>query len=623
MLKRLDFTPGINREVTSYTAEGAYYDCDKVRFRFGKPQKIGGWTDYSVGGCVIPGVCRYINTFSYLNATNLTMLGTHLKYFVEYGGATFDLTPVVASSSLTGTAFTTDTSTPFLLKVNDPLSVATEGSFVIISGVTGPINGIPDDEINKEHRVVEADAGYFVVEVETGATSSGTTGDANVDYLLAPGLPTYSTGNGWGAGAWSRGAWGSAADVGAAQQMRLWSTGNYGQAVIFNPRGGALYYWEWVDETSLSTRAVPVADQVGANAVPLMANYVMVADQARFVITLGSNDYASATQAPMLVRWSDQENYLEWEPRPTTQAGSFLLSAGSELMTAQQARQEILIWSDTALFSMQFIGPPLVFGFSTLADNTSIISPNAAIVVDNIAYWMGLDKFYIYTGRVETLPCTVRKYVFGDFNMSQKWQVTVGLVREFDEVWWFYPSKDSMFNDRYVVFNYAEGCWYYGKLDRTTWSDTGLKPNPIATKYDPATDYSRLLYHEVGTDDNTTAPATPIPAYIDTADFDIDDGYKFGFVTSILPDVSFAGSTANNPSVTMDLRARNFSGATYTPFEAGPVTRTSTVPVTQYTEQVFVRVRGRQMSFRISSTDRGVAWQLGSPRVRVREDGRK
>jgi len=622
-LQKLKFAPGIDRERTRYANEGTYWDCDKIRFKSGLPQKIGGWADYAPGGLTFDGVCRAIAMLDCNCGSSLVFLGTHLKFYVESGGLLFDITPVIDTNALAANAFTTDTAEPTLIQVNDPTGTTAAGEFVVISGVAEPVNGVPAAEINGVHRVVSAGAGTFKVTVTTAPTSSGTTGSATVSYLVPVGSAVYTVGLGWSADGWGTSGWGSPAAVGIGAQIRLWNIAQYGEAIIFGPRGGPLYFWQFVDQASLTTRGTAIADTAGANHVPLYHNDVLVSDQSRFVITIGSNDYGETDPNPMLVRWSDQENYLEWEPQALTQAGSMVLSTGSELVTLRQARQEVLVWSDIALYSMQFIGAPLVFQFNLIADNTTIMGQNATVVVDNVGYWMGRDKFYIYTGRVEVLPCSVHRYVFEDFNYDQSEQVYCGVVRKFGEVVWFYCSKESVFIDRYVVFNYEENCWYYGTIERTAWFDTGTKDYPVAAGYDPVSETGKLYYHEFGNDDSTTAPATPISAFIETADFDIDDGERFAFVTRILPDLTFIGSEALNPQATLELLSRRFSGAGYEDDNPSPVVRSHAAPVEQYTEQVFVRYRGRQMAFRISSDGRGVMWQLGAPRIQVRTDGRK
>jgi hypothetical protein len=412
-------------------------------------------------------------------------------------------------------------------------------------------------------------------------------------------------------------------------QLRLWSQSNYGQDLIINPRGGGLYYWLNNANPSIFDRAVllsstsPSPFDTDADC-PSAVNYTLVSDSSRFVIAFGCNDYGSAVLDPMLIRWSDQENYAVWTPAITNQAGSFRLSTGSEIITAQQTRQEILVWTDAAVYSMQYQGPPFVWGFQPLATNTSIAGPNAAITAQDTTYWMGVDKFYVYNGRVQTLPCTVRQYVFQNINLSQQFQFFAGINDAYSEIWWFYCSANSTTIDRYVVYNFLENTWYYGNMARTAWIDNALREVPIAAGYG-----GQILYHETGNDDGATNPPSPINAYIQSGDVDIGDGHNFGFVWRIIPDLTFDGSTAIAPSVDFSVRPRQFPGTNYGPANDPSVTSANnysqqrTYNVQQFTPQVNVRIRGRQMAFRVESTDLGVAWQLGAPRIDLKPDGRR
>ena len=615
-LQKIVLRPGINREGTNYSNEGGYWACDKVRFRSGYPEKIGGWTLYSASE--FWGVARSMLPFQCQCGATLTGLGTNLKFYVEFGAAFYDITPLAETNTLGANPFTGDGTTT--VAVTDAGRTVGTGDFVTFSGVTGAYAGV----LNGEFKVTYISGSTYSI-TTSSAVAAGATGGSAVSaaYQVSVGGSIYTQGTGWGAGNWARGAWGSATSVGVGLQLRLWSLDNYGDALIFGPRGGGLYYWDYNAGAGLSTRGELVADMPGANSVPIYQNEILVSDQSRFVITLGSNDFGSTDANPMLVRWSDQENYLEWEPTALTQAGSQILSIGSQLITARQTRQEIVIWSDAAVFAMQYAGPPYVFGFTTLADNTTIAGPNAAIVVNNVAYWMGTDKFYSYNGKVDVLPSTLRSYVFNDFNTAQAWQVTTGAVSQYNEVWWFYCSANSNNIDRYVVFNYVDNIWFSGSMNRFAWVDSGLKQYPIASVYDEATEKGQIYAQEYGFDDFTTSPATPIAAYIDSSDFDIGEGDNFGLVNRIIPDISFEGSTGTSPTVNMTLYPRRFPGADYSAGDETSVVRSHTVPVEQYTEQVFVRVRGRQMRFRVASSGLGVMWQLGMPRIQMRPDGRK
>lgn len=619
-LQKIVLRPGVNREGTDYSNEGGYFDGDKVRFRSGFPESIGGWVPYSTYSFM--GSCSLLFTYSCTCGAINTNVGTHLKYYIENGSYYYDITPLRDTEDIAANAFTTNTGTPTIIVVNHTNHGAVTGAYVTISTVAAPVNGVPADEINGEHRITVIDANSFSFAITTAPTSSGTTGACTVEYQINPGLAYTVDGTGWGVGDYGRSTWGSGVDETAILQLRLWSADNYGNAVVFGPRDGKIYYWDYNGGVGLSTRATDISTEVGANHVPLFQTGVLVTEQ-RFVVVFGSNDYADTAKVPMLVRWSDQENYLEWEPMSTTQAGSYILTNGSHIITGKKSRQEVLIWTDTALYSMQYLGPPYVYGFTPLSTNTTIIGPNAVAVVDGVAYWMGVDKFYVYDGQVRPLPCTVRTYIFNRLDQSRAWQVVAGLNLAFNEVWWHYTSDGEIANDSYVIYNYVEDVWTYGSLSRDFWYDTSLKSHPIAATYDQDTEVGALYEHENGCDNGETNPPTPITAYVTSSDFDIGDGHNFGFVHRLLPDITFEGSTAAAPQVTMTLTPRRFSGSNYGSADSPTTTRNATVPVEQYTEQLFVRVRGRQMNFTVQSNSLGTKWQLGVPRIDMRPDGRK
>lgn len=618
-ITKIALTPGVNREGTSYSNENGYYACDKVRFKSGFPESIGGWVPYSFSTFL--GRASDLLTYSCTCGVVLTGIGTNLKYYVERGSGYYDVTPVRDTINVAANAFSTDTATPTVIVCNVTAHGAVDGDFVTISGVAAPVNGVPESELNGEHRITTIDVDAFYIAVTTAPSSTGTAGAATFEFQTNTGLASYVT-PGWGAGSWGTSSWGTGTPTPGLLNLRIWSAANYGDDLVLGPRGGDLYYWAFNGGAGLVTRGVAIKDMVGANHVPTIQNQVLVSDQ-RIVVAIGANEYLGTDQIPMLVRWSDQENYLEWEPTALTQAGSQILTAGSELVCMLKARQEILIWSDSALYSMQFLGPPLVYGFNVLADNISIAGPKAAVVVNNTAYWMGKDKFYVYNGSVMTLPSSLRSFVFNDVNSDALFSVAAGSSEGFNEVWWFYPSSNSYTNDKYVVYNYHENVWYYGTLSRTAWLDSGLRTNPIAASYDENTEVGQLYYHEVGCDDGETNPPSPIHAFIETSDFDIDDGHNFAFVTRIIPDMTFEGSTADSPSVTLSVKPRRFSGSDYGLTDSPGVVRTSTVPVEQYTEQVFVRLRGRQMAMRVDSNSLGTKWRMGAMRMSVQPDGRK
>jgi hypothetical protein len=434
--------------------------------------------------------------------------------------------------------------------------------------------------------------------------------------------------------------WGQGFTSGIGQQLRLWTNDNYGQELLIAPRGGSIYYWipagsVYPNSTAggFGTRAQFLSVQSTAagydgTRVPTSTFQISASSIQRFVICFGANPYdpntASTTFDPMLVRWSDQENPYEWVPAVTNQSGEFRLSAGSFIMGARNTRQEILVWTDAAIYSMQYLGPPYVWGFQILMDNISVMSPNSMITINNVTYWMGVDKFYMYSGRVETLPCSLWQYIFEDVNREQAFQVFCGGNESYNEVWWFYCSQGSNAINKYVIYNYLERTWAYGTMARTAWLDSGIRQYPMAADYN-----SRMLFHESAVDDVSGTAPVPINAYIQSSDFDIGDGHNFGFVWRILPDINFNGSNVNNPYVTMRVKPRQNSGAPYGTADNPEVIsgdNFSTAPVynvQEFTGQVYTRLRGRQLAFRIESTTLGVAWQLGSPRIDIRNDGRR
>jgi hypothetical protein len=650
-LSKIQFQPGVNREGTSSSAEGTWYDVDKVRFRSGLPEKIGGWVKDS-GQAAAPlkppvgaywGIARSLWNWANLVGANLLAVGTNLKYYIQYtaNSPLNDVTPI-RRVSVAGTTTFAATSGSNIITVTEAGHNTIPGDFVTYSGAVGLGGNVTAGILNAEHQVVSfISSTQYTIRVSVTANSSdtGNGGAATVAaYQINVGAAEYSVGVGWGSGGWggvNPGApsvgWGDAAPIGLGLgvQLRTWSQASYGQDLIINPRGGALYYWKNNSNPQVFDRAVllsplsPAPFDTDADC-PVACNQVMVSDSSRFVLAFGANDYGETNIDPLLVRWSDQENYALWAPAITNQAGSFRLSAGSQIITAQQTRQEILVWTDTAVYSMQYQGPPFVWGFQPLATNTTVLGPNVVQTVHDVTYWMGADKFYVYNGRVQTLPCAVRRYVFQDINLSQQFQFFAGINDGFNEVWWFYCSANSNSIDRYVVYNYLENSWYYGTMARTAWVDVALRDVPIAAGYD-----GQILYHETGNDDGSTLPATPIEAYIQSADVDIGDGQHFGFVWRILPDVTFDGSDSVNPSINLELRPRQFPGTGYGASEENPVVSANSYAsqrvynVQRFTPQVNVRVRGRQMALRVSSDSLGTAWQMGTPSVDIRQDGRK
>ena len=651
-LQKLQFRPGVNREGTTLANEGGWFECDKIRFRSGFPEKIGGWvrdTGTAAASLQPPagsywGVCRSMWNWNSLAGNNYLALGTNLKFYIQNGpdGFFYDITPIRETASGVTNAFTV-TNGSNVVTVTDAGHGAQTGDFVTITYVGGAIGGMPASAINGEHQITYISSSqYSFVATSVATSDAGPTGTADFAYQITTGLDVYTVATGWGAGAWgglnvggTNTGWGQAATTGGVgQQLRLWSQSNYGEDLIFNPRGGALYYWAVNANPNTFDRGVIIkaGDTVNGSLVdstcPTVANLVLVSDASRFVVAMGTNDptgvYATTVLDPLQIRWSNQEQFNIWTPDVTNQAGDYRLSRGSEIVTAQQTRQEILVWTDAALYSMQYLGPPYVWGFQIMGDNISIAGPNVASTANNVTYWMGTDKFYMYSGRVETLPCTLRQYVFDDINMIQSYQFFSGTNEGYNEIWWFYCSANSNVVDKYVVFNHLERTWYYGTMERTYWLDSPLREQPVAAGYN-----GQLLQHETGNDDGTTTPASPIVSYCQSSDFDIGDGHNFGIVWRIIPDVTFDGSNAAAPSLDFTVRPRQNPGTNYGTSDSPTITSGNnyigqrTYNVQQFTEYAYVRIRGRQMAFRISSNDLGVAWQLGTPRIDVRPDGRR
>jgi hypothetical protein len=623
-LKKLLFKPGINRENTRYTTEGGFYDCDKIRFRQGTPEAIGGWQ--RISSATFLGVCRSLWNWVTLGLLNLLGVGTNLKFYIERGGQYYDITPIRDTVTLTNPFTLVAGSTT--VTVTDNAHGAVDGDFVTFSGATiGYVGGnVTAADFNKEFQITFVNANTYEITIATtpnatDASNSPMGGTVSAAYQINTGPEVAVPVTGWGAGAWGSGTWG----VGATNfdPLRLWSQINFGEDLIFGPRGGGIYYWDAT--AGIDTRAVNLSSLGGASDVPTIQNHITVSDVSRFVFAFGCNDYGSSVLNPMLIRWSDQESAINWTPSATNQAGSLQLSKGSQIVTSLQSRQEILVWTDSSLYSLQFLGAGAgVWGSTLLGDNISIESQNAAIIASGVTYWMGIDKFYKYDGRVQTLRCDLRQYIFSDINNAQADQIFAGTNEGFNEVWWFYCSANSTAVDKYVVYNYAEDIWYYGTLGRTAWLDSGLRDFPLAATYS-----NNLVNHEQGLNDNQTETTTAISAYIQSSEFDIDDGHNFGFIWRIVPDLTFRGSTSANPTVTMTLFPLAGSGSGYNnPTSVGgtnnaTVVRSSSVPVEQFTDIIYVRVRGRQMSFKIESNQINTTWQLGAPRIDIRPDGRR
>ena len=709
-LQKLTLKPGVNRENTRYTNENGWYESDKIRFRQGTPEKIGGWQRISASTFI--GICRSLWNWVTLAGQNLMGVGTTSKMYIENGGAYYDITPIRAEHTLTN-PFATNTATNSggytTVTVTDATAGFTDGAYVTFYGGTA-VGGVT---VLGEYKLTLLTGSTYTISV-SGTASSSTTGGGTVYavYQLNPGGSTYIPSVGFGAGTWGGGYWGIGSTTPTAvEPIRIWNQINWGQNLLYGVGGGPLYYWDasigydasataavvtmtiatpcvvscslgLADLTpitfsttgalptglipgttyyvryisgstfnlsatptgalintsgsqsgvqSISPRGVLVSSLPGAdNYVPLYQNVFTVSDASRFVLVFGTNDYGSTTLDPMLIRWSDQESLTTWYPAITNQAGSVRLSHGSKIVSVLQSRQEILVWTDSTIYSLQYLGPPYVWGNQLLADNVSLISQNAPVLASGVTYWMGVDKFYKYDGRVQTLNCDLRQYIYSDINLNQSVQVFGSTNEGFNEAWWFYCSADSTVIDRYVIYNYIENAWYYGTMGRTAWIDTGLRNYPVAATYS-----YNLVNHEYGVDDNTTGTPAAIAASITSAQFDIGDGNNFAFVWRMLPDLTFRGSTdGTTPALTMQLLPLQNSGSGYNdPKSVGgtssdasqAVTATQTYPIDldTYNGQVYIRIRGRQMSMRITSNQIGTQWQLGSPRIDIRPDGRR
>jgi hypothetical protein len=691
-LQKILFKPGVNKENTRYTTEGGWYEADKVRFRQGTPEVIGGWQPSSAAS--YQGVCRSLWNWVTLGGNNLIGVGTNLKFYINQGGVYYDITPIRSTTAAGDVTFVGNGTTT--VTVTDTNHGCVTGDFVTFSGATGTYA----TTLNAQFQVTVLTANTYTITTPI-VIAVGATGGASVvgtyQINVGPAIPAPLVG--WGAGTWGQlgTTWGNGGTSTSA--LRLWNQINYGQDLVYGPRTGAIYYW--TANNSVTTRGVLLNSLGGTvsftNAsptlvtstilytegaaiqfsggslptgvsaattyyvfqvngltfnllntsgtevntsssgtgtvslivdVPTVQNNVTVSDISRFVIAFGCNDYGSSVLDPMLIRWSAQDDIYNWTPDPTNQAGFTRLSHGSEIVTTVQTRQEIVVFTDSSIYSFQYLGPPYVWAAQLLGDNISIISPNSAVIASGIVYWMGVDKFYTYDGRINTLNCDLRRFVFGDLNQEQALQVFSGTNEGFNEVWWFYCSANSTAVDKYVIYNYQEKIWYYGTMARTAWLDSGLQAVPIAANYFTATLTGNIINHETGLNDNTTGTAVAIDAYISSSEFDIGDGHNFGFVWRVLPDLTFENAENTPagavPSVSMTLQGLANSGSGVTSTASQPVSKSSTYVITeQFTGQIFTRMRGRQMIFKISSNQVNTTWQLGAPRIDIRPDGRR
>jgi hypothetical protein len=631
---KLQFKPGVNRDQTDYSNEGGWYECDKIRFRSGYPEKLGGWVKATPRTFI--GICRqmwnWVTTFS----DDFLAVGTNDKVYIEVSGYFFDITPIRATISTTSSdncVFTSNGSRTVTITTTSA-SNAVAGAYVQISGVSGAVGGIPASELNANHKIISVISGFsFTIEVTTAATSTVTGGGGTAIILqmeISPGNPITVYGYGWGVGTWGRNAWGLGADQPIALPQRDWWFDNFDNDLVMNIRNGEGYWWErgatTDPQSALATRAISLsayatAQGYTAASVPVKIMQLLVSQQDKHLLAFGAVPFGSTNAAdfdPLLIRWADQDTPGDWTPSQTNTAGDIRVSRGSRIVRALPTRQEILVWTDSHLYTLQFLGTTDVFGLQEYADNISIMSPRAVATAANTTYWMGQDKFYAYTGRVETLPCTLRNHVFNNFNLNQSEQVICGTNEQWNEVWWFYPTADSDYNNAYVVYNHLERIWYYGTIDRTAWLDTAVRYYPQAANTPGGTSVGNIYEHENGINDDTL----PMTSYIQSSDFDLDDGDQFMLTRRILPDISFSASTATAAEVTLAVRPRNFPGAPVS-IDPADAQRVITTSINQYTDQVFVRARARQMALKITSDQLGVQWQLGAPRLDARPDGRR
>ena len=624
-MQKLQFKPGVNRDQSNYTNEGGWYACDRVRFRSGQPQKIGGWLKNTAQ--VLIGVCRQMFTWVTSYSDNLMAVGTNKKLYIDAGANLYDITPVQHTSTTLGAAAGpfTATSGSSTLTVSYSTDTAYDpevGNYVTYYGATSLGGNITADVLNAaygyEILTVNSSAKTYTIKVTATANASDTSkGGATVTakYDIDVGPAINVVGYGWGAGVWGRGTWGSGSITPVTIFQRDWFFDNFDNDLVANIRNGTPYYWT-LDGT-FNTRAIPLASVSGASDVPTEVMQLLVSQGDKHLLAIGATPYGGGDFDPLLIRWSNQDEPQNFTPLVTNSAGYIRVPRGDRIVRGIPTRQEILIYTTSGLYSLQFLGTTDVFGIQELSDNISIASPRAVITVSNQAFWMGTDKFYVYSGRVDTLPCTLRNHVFENINFDQMDQVVCGTNEQWNEVWWQYPTANSQVNDAYVIYNHFDKIWYYGTINRTAWNDSPLRPFPQAVG---GADGAQYIYnHEDGVDDDLV----PMASYIQSSDFDIVDGEQFLLIKRIIPDVEFDGSnmiTNPTPSVLITMKPRNFPGSAYATSPAKNVIETD---VNIYTDQIFLRARARQMGFKISSADIGVQWQLGSPRLDGRPDGKR
>lgn len=627
--------PGIVRNITNLSNEGGWWAGNNIRFWFGFPRKLGGWARALTD--TFAGVVRNLITWQAFSPSNeLIGLGSSSGYYLTTAGAVYDITPIVAARTLANNPLSTTIGTN-VVRVSDPGHGFSTGQLVKFTGATA-VGGVPAAEINQIQLIHVVDAVFYDIKVTTLATSTVAAGGGAavaIEAYLYPGDVAAVVEGGWGAPPWGTGGWGSEyADAQITALPATWSHDTFGNDLFINPRGGAIYYWAYNSGAGLNNRAVELSTLATVSQqpwVPNNANYILTSDLYNFLLAYGVNpDNTSDPLDPLFIRWSDQNNFFDWQPTAANQAGGIRLSGGTTILCALKMRQETVIFTDTAVYVQQYIGPPLTFSFTLISDNTSLIGPNAAIVYNGVAYWMGAGRFYRFDGALSTIVCPICDEIFANFNTIQSYQTTCGYNERYGEIWWHYASVSSIFPDSYVIYNTVDNVWTYGTMGRTAWRYSPFRQLPLAAKRNDTVDEwgdpaytSTLLLHEVGCDDASTGTPQPISAYAETADFDIAEGNNFAFVDKVIPDVDFTGSTGMNPSINFSIDVRNNPGNNYGDETPNPVVRSTTVPVQQFTPMLYVRVRGRQVKFRISSDSLGVAWHWGTPRLNIRMDGRQ
>jgi hypothetical protein len=627
-LKPLKFRPGVNRDATNYSGEGGWWEMDKVRFLSGYPQKIGGWVKATPFSFL--GTCRFMWNWITTFRDNFLAIGTNLKLYLEAGGNFYDITPIQGISGtgdITFTAVNGSSSITVVDVTSAPTYTLIAGNYVTFSGATALGGNVTATIINSTHEiqtVANTTTYTIIVSVVANASDSGNGGASVVgEYDINSGNAGDEFGYGWGTSTWSRNAWGLGSEAPILLPPRTWWYDNFDNDLVANIEGGSIYYWERGSNTNpataIGTRAELMEDIAGATDVPVKVMQVLISQQDKHLLACGSVPYGSSSADdfdPLLIRWTNQDDPFNWTPSPTNSAGFIKVSRGSRIVRAIPTRQEVLIFTDSHLYTLQFTGTTDVFNLQEYAENISIAGARAVISANNVTFWMGRDKFYTYTGRVETLPTTLRQHVFGDINLNAGYQIIAGTNEGWNEVWWIYPSSTSNAPNKYVIFNYNEKIWYYGNIDRTGWIDSPLRDSPLAVQTPLGSETGFLYFQENGVNDDLL----PMDSYILSNDFDIEDGDKFMLTKRIIPDINFTGSTASTPEVQLQIRPTNFPGTPSSNNEERPVIQTS---VGNYTDQVFIRARSRQMGFKVGSTDLGVQWQLGTPRLDARQDGKR